>query len=273
VLPDFPTVRHTAETGARSPEFGPPERAATAVIRGGRIIVSPDGICLEPGETQQFQPEVIGLENTQVTWSETGGAGISSTGLLTAPQETGPIEVIATSVENPDIEGRVEVQIGGCTCRWSVSVGAGRVDSRDGDQATFSLGSSGSQIMAISFFDENLAPGSVTSTVSNTVAVGAIGTFPMPVNGTIGISPPDFSYASGTDADEGPVTTLFLTENTGEVLQGNLTGSVLVSGFESGMPTERVVSFSAEFLISRDPGLSGTDPVSGLEINACEVES
>jgi uncharacterized protein (DUF1800 family) len=74
--------------------------AMTVKVGSSGIIVriSPSGIQLTPGQSQQFQATVVGSTNQSVTWVVNGAAGgnsivgtISPTGLYTAPAKFGSI--------------------------------------------------------------------------------------------------------------------------------------------------------------------------------------
>ena len=60
------------------------------------VTVSPDQLILVPGQTQQFTATVTGSENTDVTWTATGGT-IDTGGLYTAGTASGDFLISATS--------------------------------------------------------------------------------------------------------------------------------------------------------------------------------
>lgn len=78
-----------------------PSKSATAtitVIPPG-LTVSPAVVNLPSGGTQQFTASVVGMGNTAVTWSCSGGS-INPAGLYTAPSTMGNYTVTATSVQD-----------------------------------------------------------------------------------------------------------------------------------------------------------------------------
>jgi hypothetical protein len=90
----------------------PDEQPLPVVVLGGggfyplkiRVEISPSEVCLAPSETQQFTAGVTGTTTKAVTWSVDDIDGgndsvgtISSTGLYTAPPDTGLHVVTATS--------------------------------------------------------------------------------------------------------------------------------------------------------------------------------
>ena len=80
--------------------------AAITLVPPITVSVSPGGVVLNPGQTQQFTASVNNISNTAVAWTiDPGGAGsINSAGLYTAPpgvmtQQT--INIVATSQADP----------------------------------------------------------------------------------------------------------------------------------------------------------------------------
>jgi hypothetical protein len=74
------------------------------------VTVSPDPIILVPGQTQQFTATVTGTENTDVTWSATGGT-IDSSGLFSAGTASGDFVVSATSNADESVSDSATVTI------------------------------------------------------------------------------------------------------------------------------------------------------------------
>lgn len=72
-------------------------------IEGTAITISPTNITLTPGETVQFSATVLGPDNTDVTWSATGGT-IDNAGNYTAGNMPGNYTVTATSIGDPSAE-------------------------------------------------------------------------------------------------------------------------------------------------------------------------
>lgn len=266
-FPDLVTARHTAETGAR--KNGPP-RTATAEVRGGEIIITPPGECVDIGGEQQFTAEVKGFENKKVEWGLIGEGDISDTGLYTAPNFATTAVVTATSEANPDLTEGVGVKVGGCSCWWSISVTGSTVTSQPGDFAFFSLQDNAIDLIS---FDRDS-----NSRTTDILASATVGVDPIPVGSTggsvgitgrIGLTDPDVLYATPTFDPRGEVITdvaeLSLLQNTGSVLQGTASGTVLVSSPLSE-PGERKSQFLATFMITADPDDSSPD------FRACTVE-
>lgn len=83
-----------------------PTKSATAIITVviPGVSVSPANVTLQSYGTQQFTASVVGLSNTAVTWSCSGGS-VSNSGLFTAPYLAGTYSITAISVQNSTITG------------------------------------------------------------------------------------------------------------------------------------------------------------------------
>ena len=95
-------ARSQANTGSRNGEVDSDPRDGFALIRpkNGRIVVSPDGICIHPGESSTFTAKVTGLDNKQVTWMASAGGFVGD--IYTAPPSAVPdVLITATSVDDP----------------------------------------------------------------------------------------------------------------------------------------------------------------------------
>jgi len=116
---DILAVRSTAAAGARA--YSTEERTASATIRFGEIVITPDAACLEPNGSIDFSSEVRGLLDDGVEWSADVGTIDPVTGNYTAPAsipEGGVATITATSTAVAGVTERVYVQIVGCTCNW-----------------------------------------------------------------------------------------------------------------------------------------------------------
>ncbi len=93
---------------------------ANAVVRRAsstvRVTITPPTATIGPGDTQQFQADVSGTNNTSVNWSVSSGPGsISPAGLYSAPatisQDSIQVTVQAVSVEDPNAVGTASVKV------------------------------------------------------------------------------------------------------------------------------------------------------------------
>jgi hypothetical protein len=75
--------------------------ALVDVIADIEILVTPSLIQLQPGATQTFLANLVGVSNLAVTWSSSAG-NISASGSFTAPMTEGTYSVKATSVAQSD---------------------------------------------------------------------------------------------------------------------------------------------------------------------------
>ena len=77
------------------------------IVRG--LVVSPQEVVLDPGATQQFNAQLVGVDEP-VTWSATGG-NVDENGLYTAGAAPGTFTVTATSIADPSLVDTAEVTI------------------------------------------------------------------------------------------------------------------------------------------------------------------
>lgn len=135
-LPDVLAVRYTGTTGARAGDKEP--RVALLEIRAAQILVTPDGACVAPGGTQQYEAIVVGLASPPITWSSSLGS-ISSSGLFTAPSGVPPgTEVTITASLKSDSKVTASVTaIVGCVCGFEVTVGGTTYTGQPGDRASY----------------------------------------------------------------------------------------------------------------------------------------
>lgn len=87
----------------------PPPPASTITS----VTVAAASSSVQIGQTVQCTPTVTGTGtfSTAVTWTATGGATVSSTGLVTAPQTAGSVTVTATSVQDATKKGSVTITV------------------------------------------------------------------------------------------------------------------------------------------------------------------
>jgi hypothetical protein len=71
---------------------------ATITVPAVGISISPTSATVALEGTQQFTPTVTGTTNTAVTWSDSGGGSVNSSGLYTAPDDAATATVTVTSV-------------------------------------------------------------------------------------------------------------------------------------------------------------------------------
>ena len=74
-----------------------------AELRVGGVGITPATATVAPGATQQFTASVMGITNTAVTWSATGGTILANgnTATFTAGTTAGVFAIRATSVQDP----------------------------------------------------------------------------------------------------------------------------------------------------------------------------
>ena len=79
-------------------------------VLGARVDVFPTDSQVFVGSNMQFSANVIGLADTRVTWSATGGQ-INAGGFWTTPNAAGTYTVTATSVARPDLNGSATITV------------------------------------------------------------------------------------------------------------------------------------------------------------------
>ena len=149
------------------------------------------------------------------------GAASIANGVFTAPQELGEYLVTATSDEDPSAEGFANVTVVG-ECYYSITLGS---DVFTGDEIGHVFGTGG-----------------LAATVSWTRSNGAGFLYPESlVSGVTGTVASTFTFQDGSRAwvaaGNAPVT-LDITENTGDVVMGEVIGTVttFVNGNEVPVP-------------------------------------
>lgn len=231
------TFKSEATGGARDTP-GAPVREGGVQLSSVAVIVDPPSKFLVPGEAQRFEATVIGSTNTQVTWTAAGPSGpvpIGSNGTFTAPDELGEYLITATSVEDPSAEGFANVTVVG-QCYYTISLG-GEVFS--GDEIGHVFGVPGQSIPTIAWTRADgsggfMYPESLTSGVTGSVS--SIFSFLVGERGWV------------ASADE-PVT-LAVLENTGDVMVGEVTGTVLTFVNGSAVPVPLSMEFRSLNVLS-----------------------
>ena len=252
---DVLTARDIADTGALGKD-GAVAPTATATIRLGRVSIDPGPTCLEVGQSRAFTVSAQGVSD-DVTWSASGPGMNASTGEF-VPTGEGEVTVTATSVENPDITDTTVIQVGGCSCSWTVDADGQGFEGMDGDIATFTLSSDLTSVEGFQVFtDESLGhvPGQVTVSLAG-APVGATTDFPVTLTGDLGGGL--LGYVSPvTDVDGTTIASanVVFAQNDGDVLEGTVSGSAF---FYDPLPDGHVGSFTMHFRIVRDPDSTPT---------------
>ncbi len=228
--PFFVVVESSSRQGLRA--SGLPARKDQVEIRHqtASIIVGPGGACVANGESEPFTATVQGLDNTAVTWSlepvNVGGTAVGSvnqTGLYSAPSTgSGTALVVATSQEDPSVVGKVEVEVGACSCSWTLVV--------EGDGAW--SGDFASHAFATQFSPYTMTIGYLDPIVE---ATGNIQIFESgPTSGNLGSWDCNFTWVTASrfwvavnDADT--PSTLQIFQNTGAQVQSVVSGTVLTA--------------------------------------------
>jgi hypothetical protein len=94
---------------------------ATVTLPTTSFSIAPDRVGIVPGASQTFSATVVGLDNTQVSWTVQGGGTISSAGLYSAPSTSGLSYVVATSSANTNYSATAPVLVATNTTVSSVT--------------------------------------------------------------------------------------------------------------------------------------------------------
>jgi hypothetical protein len=110
-----PVVSSDTTVSVTATSVADPTKSATAtvtVMPPVKVSVTPTGVVMNSGKTQNFKATVTGSTRNGVTWS-VGKGTISSSGLLTAPtvSTTTTVSVTATSVADPKVSNSVSVTV------------------------------------------------------------------------------------------------------------------------------------------------------------------
>jgi hypothetical protein len=127
---DYPfvvTIESASRRGLRA--SGEPVRGDQVVVRYSKLVVSPGSACVRSGESEQFSATLDG-QPAEVIWSLEDEDGqpstlgtVSPSGLYSAPgSSSGSVRVVATSVDNPQRREFAIVEVGSCTCYWTLRI-------------------------------------------------------------------------------------------------------------------------------------------------------
>jgi hypothetical protein len=195
--------------------------------------------------------------NPQVVWSADVGS-ISSSGLYTAPQQTGVAVITAALASNPDVKDTFTMTIGGCSCRASLVVDGVAADyTIDGLLPHFDLTEDRTAVRGV---------GWVGSLSAVSVGFGADPIAPMNIPfGTTGAfdanaqgyqdGPGTFaSWADSGGDPTGLVLTAIIERNDGTTFEGSVSGSVWL------WSADRAGQLTMTFHIESDPFFANTYP-------------
>lgn len=242
--PDSIHIEYTGTSGARA--NGGPDRSAFAIVRFGKVIITPQPACLDTQETFTFGAEVEGVDNQEVAWTAVFGT-IDSNGNYQAPATrpaSGLDTIKAVSVAEPQLEGEMIVPIG-CTCDFQLTLGNQVIAAQAGDrmvfntengrlwQVTATRPSQGwtLRMLPVDDLDINSRP-------------NAPGTWPMVIQGNMGLTGSEITYST----DPPPAATLVLeTLFPNQSIQGTVNGPVEVITTSGSYPLNAEWSFAIAY--------------------------
>ena len=258
--PDVISVRHTTTHGARGGDA--PPRTASATVRFGGIRITTEPRCIELGEPPiPIDIEIAGgIQNPELIWTATAG-DISDTGVFTPPDQSQIVTITVALASHPDISDSIDLPVGGCSCSASISVGGQVVgttslrfflsDDLGGVQA-FDWRGDGPHQATFGFGSDPGNPG--------VVPLNSTGGFDGATSG--GINGWFFFNPDPDDATLPPLS-VTISENTGSLFAGSVTGMVKVLTSEDPDPLTVPLLFT--FSMEADPILSSES------VKMCEV--
>lgn len=260
--PDVISVYHTTTEGARG--GGAPPRTASTTVRFGGVRITTPPRCVDPGAAPfQIEVEVAGgIPDPELAWTTTGG-DISDTGVFTPPTQAQLVTITVALADKPTIKSSLQLQVGGCSCLATISVGPEAGATVD---LSFRLSNDLSAVESISWRGENLSTvgfwfGPEFGPNATTIPLNTTGGFQGVTMGLLN----GLSFMNPDDLDEPTIQPLnvVLTENTGSVLAGSITGTVIIAADPE--PQQAALLFN--FRIQADPIFSDD------QVKFCEVPS
>lgn len=245
--PDRLVVRHTATTGARA--YADREAVDEAGIDFGKLVITTQATCLEPGDSLFIEVELKGMEAADLLWTADAGT-IRQDGLFIASDELPQVKVTVALADNPAVSDFIYLNIGGCTCEGTLTVdGQGAVF----DVLRFYLTEDLSAVWQVDWVGPNT---NVGFTFGDTP--GELQPVPLGVTGTVPALGGGYVDGVGSFINTGPnydppmpAMSAGITENDGgNVLAGSVTGWVALMGVENPVP------FSMTYRIVADPAFS-----------------
>jgi hypothetical protein len=217
------TVTSISESGLRAAASAPARSASALIASGIEVTVTPDSVCLQPGETLTFTATVVGWSNTAVTWSASAGT-ITSAGVFTAGPGSGTVTVTATSVVDTEGSGEAVVEIGACGCAWEAVLTGDFTATYSGAYAVFTnLGGLGTPGGLLSIeLAQRIGSGAGGSLSANGRPLpGETGTFT-----DVSLTFDDGGPNSFTGGGSGAPLRLIVQRNSGGRMEGVIEGTV-----------------------------------------------
>ncbi len=230
---------------------GTPRRFAGANIYCARIEITPAGICLEPGSTQDFTAQVSNYDEPyEIEWSATTGFFTGDT--YQAPGSPVGQVTITARITGTQIQSSVDITVDECLCQWEATLSGELSGTVGGDfaayQDLYAEGESGTNFY--------FRPGSFEDLpnfyVTRVPAIGEFETGSWPVLAFYVPAEGEDNQWISLSSDEIGVTlpTLTITSNSGDSMQGTISGD-LVKLILTDPPQTLISGFSLEFSAKR----------------------
>ena len=109
-----PATEGQVTVAARSRADASKSATATVTVRadaaGRRIVVTPATASIDVEGSQQFQASLTGVLPSDIAWKASSG-WVSSTGVYTSGQISGPATVTAYSISDPSVQGSASIEV------------------------------------------------------------------------------------------------------------------------------------------------------------------
>ncbi len=254
-------------------------KSAKASVAVGDISLTPASATIAPGGTQQFTATIQGFSKAAINWSVNKVSGgnstvgtISSSGLYTAPAQTGTYTIVATSAADSSVTASATVAV------FTLSVSPSTATIALSATEQFTASAQGLSTPVFSWSVDTIAGGN--STVGTITTAGLYTAPAQPGTHTIAAS---VANASGTASAAVTVISFTVTPSTATVdpsatqqftaaIQGSTetTISWSVDGVAGGNATTGTISTSGLYTA---PGMLGAHTVTATTTTAPSVSA
>ncbi len=254
-------------------------KSAKASVAVGDISLTPASATIAPGGTQQFTATIQGFSKAAINWSVNKVSGgnstvgtISSSGLYTAPAQTGTYTIVATSAADSSVTASATVAV------FTLSVSPSTATIALSATEQFTASAQGLSTPVFSWSVDTIAGGN--STVGTITTAGLYTAPAQPGTHTIAAS---VANASGTASAAVTVISFTVTPSTATVdpsatqqftaaIQGSTetTFSWSVDGVAGGNATTGTISTSGLYTA---PGMLGAHTVTATTTTAPSVSA
>lgn len=260
------TARSSSKGGIRGNADAPVrEGEGKAVLDAQPFAITPDPLCLEPGDPWTFRAVTELGDAAEVTWSAARGTfDAPGSGAYTAPSE-GTDTITATSVEDPDTTASLDIDVGDCHCTFELDLSNGVVGSTDG-AAAFVLENGGVEIELDGYLVAGTAGDPILAGVFTPSWSGAADSYDITEASAAKFAPPQPTTALYFQGDvtadcPGCGGTLVIETVDADLLRGHYVVTMVTVGEDPKNPPPPTIARASFIAARHEPG-SVTDPYS-----------